>query len=86
MPAFSADREDEERLKTYILQRVPPGLKRELDIYRTETFAGAQHAAFTPQPPPPHTPHPHTHGAISSRALGSGSHTHTGADTECMWG
>ena len=30
MPAFSADREDEERLKTYILQRVPPGLKREL--------------------------------------------------------
>lgn len=42
MPAFSADREDEERLKTYILQRVPPGLKRELDIYllyRTETFA-----------------------------------------------
>ena len=33
MPAFSADREDEERLKTYILQRVPPGLKRELDIY-----------------------------------------------------
>ena len=33
MPAFSADKEDEERLKTYILQRVPPGLKRELDIY-----------------------------------------------------
>ena len=60
MPAFSADREDEERLKTYILQRVPPGLKRELDIYRTETFAGAQHAAFTPQPPPPHTPPTHT--------------------------
>ena len=27
------DREDEERLKTYILQRVPPGLKRELDVY-----------------------------------------------------
>ena len=42
MPAFSADKDDEERLKTYILQRVPPGLKSELDIYllyRTETFA-----------------------------------------------
>ena len=62
MPAFSADREDEERLKTYILQRVPPGLKRALDIYRTETFAGAQPAAFTPQaqPPPPHPTHTHT--------------------------
>ena len=32
-------REDEERLKTYILQRVPPGLNGELDTYRTETFA-----------------------------------------------
>jgi hypothetical protein len=31
MPTFSADREDEERLKTYILQQVPPGLKSELD-------------------------------------------------------
>ena len=31
MPAFSADREDEERLKTYILQRVPPGLKKDLE-------------------------------------------------------
>jgi hypothetical protein len=44
MPAFSADREDEERLKTYILQRVPPGLKKDLEmylLYRTETFAGA---------------------------------------------
>ena len=42
MPAFSADREDEERLKTYILQRVPPSLKSEVDaylLYRTETFA-----------------------------------------------
>ena len=40
MPAFSADREDEERLKTYILQRVPPSLKSEVDAYyRTETFA-----------------------------------------------
>ena len=33
MPAFNADKDDEERLKTYILQRVPPGLKRELDAY-----------------------------------------------------
>ena len=44
MPAFSADREDEERLKTYILQRVPPELKKDLEtylLYRTETFAGA---------------------------------------------
>jgi hypothetical protein len=42
MPAFSADKEDEERLKTYILQRVPPMLKTELEcylLYRTETFA-----------------------------------------------
>ena len=42
MPAFSADRDDEERLKTYILQRVPPSLKSELEaylLYRTETFA-----------------------------------------------
>ena len=29
MPAFSADREDEERLKAYILQRVPPGLMKD---------------------------------------------------------
>ena len=27
MPAFSADKKDEERLKTYILQCVPSGLK-----------------------------------------------------------
>ena len=33
MPVFSADRDDEERLKTYIIQRVPPGLKRELDAF-----------------------------------------------------
>ena len=43
MPAFSTDKEDEDRLKTYILQRVPPMLKSELDayslLYRTETFA-----------------------------------------------
>ena len=40
MPAFSTDKEDEDRLKTYILQRVPPMLKSELDaylLYRTET-------------------------------------------------
>ena len=30
MPIFSADRDDEARLKTYILQRVPPMLKKEL--------------------------------------------------------
>ena len=42
MPAFSADLDDEVRLKTYILQRVPPGLKKELDnyiIHRCQTFA-----------------------------------------------
>jgi hypothetical protein len=42
MPAFSADKDDDERLKTYILQRVPPMLKTELErylLYRTETFA-----------------------------------------------
>ena len=43
MPAFSADKDDEVRLKTYILQNVPPLLKKELDeyllLYRTETFA-----------------------------------------------
>ena len=42
MPAFKSDKDDDERLKTYILQRVPPMLKRELDrylLYRTETFA-----------------------------------------------
>ena len=42
MPAFSTDKEDEDRLKTYILQRVPPMLKSELDaylLYRTDTFA-----------------------------------------------
>ena len=42
MPEFSTDKDDDERLKTYILQRIPPMLKRELDrylLYRTETFA-----------------------------------------------
>jgi hypothetical protein len=42
MPAFSSDKDDDERLKTYILQRVPPMLKTELErylLYRTETFA-----------------------------------------------
>jgi hypothetical protein len=42
MPAFSTDKDDEERLKTYVLQRVPPMLKTELErylLYRTETFA-----------------------------------------------
>ena len=65
MPAFSANREDEERLKTYILQRVPPGLKKDLEtylLYRTETFAGAHatphlllpsRSAHTLNPPPP---------------------------------
>ena len=33
MPAFSADKDDDDRLKTYILQRVPPMLKTELDRY-----------------------------------------------------
>ena len=42
MPAFTlwADRDDQDRLKVYILQRVPPSLKIELDaylLYRTET-------------------------------------------------
>ena len=68
MPAFSSDKEDEERLKTYILQRVPPGLKKDLEmylLYRTETFAGAHatphlilpsrpaHTLTSPPPPPP---------------------------------
>jgi hypothetical protein len=42
MAVFSTDGEDEERLKTYILSRVPPSLKSDLDAYilnRTETFA-----------------------------------------------
>jgi hypothetical protein len=50
MPAFSADKEDEERLKTYILQRVPPMLKTELEcylLYRTETFAARRLADGT---------------------------------------
>ena len=42
MPAFQSVPDDEERLKTYILQRVPASLKKELDEYighRTATFA-----------------------------------------------
>ena len=42
MPAFSADADDETRLKTYTLQRVPPLLKSQLEQYtlhRTATFA-----------------------------------------------
>jgi len=42
MAVFSNDTEDEERLKIYILERVPPALKSELDTYilhRTATFA-----------------------------------------------
>ena len=33
MPAFSVDKDDETRLKTYILQNVPPLLKKELGEY-----------------------------------------------------
>jgi hypothetical protein len=42
MAVFSTDNEDDERLKTYILARVPPALKSDLDVYilnRTATFA-----------------------------------------------
>ena len=42
MPSFTADADDETRLKTYTLQRVPQLLRKELDTYllhRTETFA-----------------------------------------------
>jgi len=42
MAAFSTDGEDDERLKTYILARVPANLKSDLDAYilhRTATFA-----------------------------------------------
>jgi len=42
MPTFSAVADDEERMKTYTMQRVPPLLKRELGeyiVYRTSTFA-----------------------------------------------
>ena len=42
MPAFSTDREDDDRLRTYSLRHVPPGLKRDLDRYvafRTATFS-----------------------------------------------
>jgi len=42
MPSFAADADDETRLKTYTLQRVPPLLRKELDTYiahRTATFA-----------------------------------------------
>ena len=46
MATFSTDQEDDERLKTYILQRVPPLLKSDLDLYllaRTATFAARRH-------------------------------------------
>jgi hypothetical protein len=46
MPAFSSDKDDDERLKTYIVKRVPPMLKTELEcylLYRTETFAARRH-------------------------------------------
>eukprot|EP00966_Prymnesium_polylepis_P292852 6763821-Prymnesium_polylepis.1 len=42
MAVFFTDGEDDERLKTYILTRVPPTLKSELETYilnRTATFA-----------------------------------------------
>ena len=42
MPAFAPIQDDEARMSTYILQRVPPILKSELDAYityRTATFA-----------------------------------------------
>lgn len=42
MAVFSADKEDDDRVKTYILARVPPMLKTDLDTYllcRTATFA-----------------------------------------------
>jgi hypothetical protein len=42
MPAFTSDHDDEKRMKVYIMQRVPPILKSELDgyiTYRTATFA-----------------------------------------------
>ena len=42
MPAFSTNRDDDERLKTYIMTRVPSILTRELNEYlahRTATFA-----------------------------------------------
>ena len=33
MAVFSTDGEDDERVKTYILERVPPSLKSDLDAY-----------------------------------------------------
>ena len=51
MAVFSTDKEDDERLKTYILERVPPTLKSDLETYilhRTATFAArtAREAQF----------------------------------------
>ena len=43
MPAFSTDKEDEDRLKTYILQRVPPMLKSELDTYLLSSWHMSWH-------------------------------------------
>jgi len=42
MPAFQAVPDDEQRMSTYILQRVPPALTKDLSeyiVYRTATFA-----------------------------------------------
>ena len=42
MPAFSADKDDETRMRTYAMSPVPSVLKHELDaylVYRTATFA-----------------------------------------------
>eukprot|EP00966_Prymnesium_polylepis_P305786 7066411-Prymnesium_polylepis.1 len=46
MAVFSTDGEDKERLKTYILSRVPPSLKSDLDAFistRTATCAARRH-------------------------------------------
>eukprot|EP00966_Prymnesium_polylepis_P310773 7180156-Prymnesium_polylepis.1 len=42
MAVFSTDKDDDDRLKTYILERVPSTLKSDLETYilhRTATFA-----------------------------------------------
>ena len=48
MPVFSAVQDDEERMKTYILNPVPSILKKELDeyiVYRTATFSARRQGA-----------------------------------------
>jgi len=48
MPSFSAVADDEERMKTYVMQRVPPLLTKELGeylLYRTSTFAARRQGA-----------------------------------------